>query len=60
MSKVYLQQADTPDKQLGRVNNNIRIYRRDPGSDDRIGKVDLDCFCCDSTLVPRWCIEVSG
>ena len=42
MSKVYLEREGWPDKLLGRVEENGRVYRSDLGPDDRIGRVDLD------------------
>jgi len=42
MSKVYLHRAGAPDKLLGHVKENGKVYRTAPGIDDRIGQVDLD------------------
>jgi hypothetical protein len=42
MSKVYLHRILLPDKQLGRVEQNGKVYRSDTGLDDRIGHVDLE------------------
>ena len=43
MSKVYLQRPGvSPDKLLGRAEDNGRVYRTYPGPDDEIGHVHLD------------------
>ena len=42
MSKVYLHRAGALDKLLGNVKENGKVYRSDPGIDDRIGYVELD------------------
>ena len=43
MSKVYLQRAGaTPDKLLGRVEDNGRVYRSQVGPDDEIGHVHME------------------
>lgn len=42
MSNVYLHRMLLPDKLLGRVEQNGKVYRSDTGLDDRIGHVDLD------------------
>ena len=39
--KVYLAIAGAPDKLLGRINENGKIYRSQFGPDDEIGHVDL-------------------
>ena len=41
MSKVTLHRSGMPDKLLGRVNDDGRVYRSEPGPDDQIGKADL-------------------
>ncbi len=43
MSKVYLQRSGAlPDKLLGRVESNGRVYRTHLGPDDEIGHVNLE------------------
>ena len=41
MIKVYLAVSKAPDKLLGNVNEDGKIYRRQVGLDDRVGRVDL-------------------
>lgn len=41
MSKVYLHRAGIPDKLLGRVEEDGRVFRSEIGADDQIGYVDL-------------------
>jgi len=41
MNKVYLAVPRAPDKMLGNVNEDGKVYRRQVGIDDRIGEVDL-------------------
>lgn len=39
--KVYLHRSGVPDKLLGRVEPEGRVYRSYPGPDDYVGRVDL-------------------
>ncbi len=41
MSKVYLHRSGMPDKLLGRVEDDGRVFRSEIGPDDEIGYVDL-------------------
>ena len=42
MSKVYFHRLLLPDKLLGRVERNGKVYLTDVGPDDYIGRVDMD------------------
>jgi hypothetical protein len=42
MSKVYLHRSGAPDKLLGRVSSDGRVYKSYPGPDDYVGRVDLE------------------
>jgi hypothetical protein len=42
MAKVFLHKEMAPDRLLGHVQNDGKVYRTDPGLDDRIGHIDFD------------------
>ncbi len=42
MAEVYLHKEKAPDRLLGHVRGDGKVYRNDPGLDDDIGHIDLD------------------